>query len=56
MTEKIIKDKNLIKKIIGKDAATLTIEYDKKLKKAYYKTNTMTKKLPIHVSRVKDLY
>lgn len=56
MTEKIIKDKNLIKKIIGKDAATLTIEYDKKLKRAYYKTNTMTKKLPIHVSRVKDLY
>ena len=56
MTEKIIKDKNHIKKLVGKDASTLTIQYDKKGKKAYYQTNTMTKKLPIHVSRVKDLY
>ncbi|MBP3920526.1 MAG: hypothetical protein J6D28_03060 [Bacilli bacterium] len=55
MTEKIIHDKELIKKIVGKDANVLVIEYDKKSKKAYYKTNTMTSKKPIHFSRVKDL-
>lgn len=55
MTEKIITDKNLIKKLVGKDATTLIIQYDKKSKKAYYQTNTMPRKLPIHISRVKDL-
>ena len=29
--------------------------HDKKSKKAYYKTDTMPKKLPIDISRVKDL-
>ena len=58
MTERIICDKNLIKKIVGmlgRDAKTLVIQYDKKSKKAYYKTDKMSKKLPIDISRVKDL-
>lgn len=55
MKEKVIRDKELIKKIVGKDATELVIEFDKVSKKAYFKTNTMTKKLPIHISRVKDL-
>lgn len=56
MSEKVITDKILIKKLVGKDATQLTIQYDKKGKKAYYQTNTMPRKLPIHVSRIKDLY
>ena len=55
MTEKIICDKDLIKKIVGKDAKTLVIQYDKKTKRAFYKTDTMPRRLPIHISRVKDL-
>ena len=55
MTEKIICDKQLIKKIVGKDAKTLIIQYDKKTKRAFYKTETMPRRLPIHISRVKDL-
>jgi len=55
MTEKIICDKELIKKLVGKDAKTLVIQYDKKSKKAFYKTETMPRRLPIHISRVKDL-
>ena len=58
MTEKIIEDKDLIIKLVGnlgKDATSLTIQYDKKSKKAFFKTNTMSKRLPIHISRVKDL-
>lgn len=55
MTEKIISDKNLIKKIVGKDAKSLTIQYDKKTKRAFFKTDTMPRRLPIHFSRVKDL-
>ena len=55
MTEKIICDKELIKKLVGKDAKTLVIQYDKKSKKAFYKTETMPRRLPIHISRVKAL-
>ncbi len=55
MTEKIICDKELIKKLVGKDANKLIIQYDKKTKRAFYQTNTMPKRLPIHISRVKDL-
>ena len=58
MTERIICDKNLITKIVGmlgRDAKTLVIQYDKKSKKAYYKTDKMSKKKPIDISRVKDL-
>lgn len=55
MTEKIICDRKMIKKIVGKDAKTLVIEYDKQSKKAYFKTDTMPRKLPIDFSRVKDL-
>jgi hypothetical protein len=55
MTEKIITDKDLIKKLVGKDANQLVIQYDKKSKKAFFKTDLMTRRLPIHISRVKDL-
>jgi len=55
MTERIICDKELIRKLVRKDAKTLVIQYDKKSKKAYYKTETMPKRLPIDISRVKDL-
>ena len=41
--------------MLGRDAKTLVIQYDKKSKKAYYKTDKMSKKLPIDISRVKDL-
>ena len=55
MTERIICDKELIRKLVRKDAKTLVIQYDKKSKKAYYQTDTMPRKLPIDISRVKDL-
>ena len=58
MTERIICDKELIKRVIGilgNNAKTLTIQYDKRSRKAYYQTDTMPKKLPIDISRVKDL-
>lgn len=55
MTEKIITDRDLIKKIVGKDANQLVIQYDKKTKRAFFKTETMPRRLPIHISRVKDL-
>ena len=55
MTEKIICDKDLIRKIVRKDAKRLTIQYDKQSKKAYFQTDTMTKPKPIDISRVKDL-
>ena len=58
MKERIICDKKLIERIIGilgKNAKTLTIQFDKQSRKAYYKTDTMPKKLPIDFSRVKDL-
>jgi hypothetical protein len=55
MTEKIINDKDLIKKIVGKDAKTLVIQYDIKSRTAYFKTETMPKRLPIDISRVKNL-
>ena len=54
-TERIICDKELIRKLVRKDAKTLVIQYDKKSKKAYYKTETMPRRLPIDISRVKDL-
>ena len=55
MTERIICDKELIRKLVRKDAKSLVIQFDKKSRKAYYKTDTMPKKLPIDISRVKDL-
>ena len=55
MTEKIICDKQVIKKLVGKDAKKLVIQYDKQTKRAFYKTETMPRRLPIHISRVKDL-
>lgn len=58
MTEKIISDKNLITKIVGmlgRDAKTLLIQYDKKSRKAFFKTDTMIRRKPIDISRVKDL-
>lgn len=58
MTEKIISDKTLIKRVIGmlgNNAKTLVIQYDKKFKKAFYKTDKMTQRKPIDYSRVKDL-
>ena len=44
MTERVIFDKELIRKIVRKDAKTLTIQYDIKAKKAYFQTDTMSKK------------
>ena len=58
MKEKLISDKNLIAKVVGslgRGAKTLLIQYDKKSKKAFYKTDTMIHRKPIHISRVKDL-
>lgn len=58
MTEKLISDKDLITKLVGtlgRGAKTLLIQYDKKSKKAFYKTDTMIHRKPIHISRVKDL-
>ena len=55
MTEKIICDKEMIKKLVRKDAKRLVIQYDKRAKKAYYQTDTMPRKLQIDISRVKDL-
>ena len=58
MVEKIIEDKNEIMEIIGnigRGATQLIIQYEKKGKKAYFRTNTMSKMLPIDISRVRNL-
>ncbi len=55
MVEKIIKDKNIIKYISNRDDEYLILQYNVKSKRAWFKTNTMSKRKPILLSRVIDL-
>ena len=55
MVEKVIKDKNIIKYISNRDDEYLILQYNVKNKRAWFKTNTMSKRKPILLSRVIDL-
>lgn len=55
MVKKIIVDKKIIKDLINRNDKILVIEYNKKNKRAWFKTETMTKRKAIDLSRVINL-
>lgn len=55
MIEKIITDKNVIKSLINRETKYLIIQYNLKNKRAWFKTNSMSKRKPIALSRVESL-
>ena len=55
MVEKIIKDRKLIKYLTNRDDSYLTIQYNIRNKRAWFKTESMIKRKPICLSRVIDL-
>lgn len=55
MVEKIINDKNLIKKLTNREDNYLIVQYNIKNKRAWFKTETMEKRKPIELSRVIEL-
>lgn len=55
MVEKIINDKNLIKKLTNREDNYVIVQYNIKNKRAWFKTDTMPKRKPIELSRVVGL-
>ena len=55
MVEKIIKDRKLIKYLTNRNDSYLTIQYNIRNKRAWFKTESMIKRKPISLSRVIDL-
>ena len=55
MVEKIIKDIKLIKYLTNRNDSYLTIQYNIRNKRAWFKTESMIKRKPISLSRVIDL-
>lgn len=55
MIEKIITDKNVIKSLINRETKYLIIQYNLKNKRAFFKTDKMSKRKPIDLSRVIEL-
>lgn len=55
LVEKIILDRQLIYHITRRKDTVLIIQYNTRNKRAWYKTDTMTKRKPISLSRVVDL-
>jgi len=55
MVEKVIKNKDVIKKLVNKNDNTLLIQYNIKNKRAWFKTETMIKRKAIDLSRVINL-
>ncbi len=55
MVEKIVTDKRLIRGIINRDAKYLIIQYNTRNKRAWFRTDTMTQKKAISLSRVINL-
>ena len=55
MIEKIITDKSVIKSLINRETKYLIIQYNLKNKRAFFKTDKMSKRKPIDLSRVIEL-
>ncbi len=55
MVEKKIIDKNIIKSIIHKEAEYLIIQYNTRNRRAWFKTDAMSKRKAIDLSRVVNL-
>lgn len=55
MVKKIIIDKKIIKDLINRNDNILVIEYNQKNKRAWFKTETMSKRKTIDLSRVINL-
>lgn len=52
MVKKIITDKKLIKYLTNREDEYLVIEYNKKYKRAWFKTESMPKRKAIDINRV----
>ncbi len=55
MVEKKITDKNIIRNVINKEAEYLIIQYNEKNKRAWFRTNDMSKRKAIDLNRVVNL-
>lgn len=55
MVEKIIKNKDVIKKLVNRNDNTLLIQYNIRNKRAWFKTDSMIKRKAIDLSRVINL-
>ena len=55
MIEKVIFDKNIIYKLTKRTDNKLIIQYNLKNKRAFFKTDKMSKRKPIDLSRVIEL-
>jgi len=55
MVQKIIFNKKIIKDLTNRNDNILVIEYNQKNKRAWFKTETMSKRKAIDLSRVIDL-
>ena len=55
MIEKIITDKNVIKSLINREAKYLVIQYNLKNKRAWFQTDSMSKRKAIDINRVVNL-
>lgn len=52
MIEKVITDKNIIRKLVNRNDSSMLIQYNIKNKRAWFKTNSMIKRKTIDLSRV----
>lgn len=55
MVEKVIDNKDVIKKIVNRNDNTMLIQYNTKNKRAWFKTDSMIKRKAIDLSRVINL-
>lgn len=55
MVEKVITDKNIIRKLVNRNDSSMLIQYNINNKRAWFKTNSMTKRKAIDLSRVINL-
>ena len=55
MVEKVIFDKNIIYELTKRTDNKLIIQYNLKSKRAFFKTDKMSKRKPIDLSRVIEL-
>ena len=55
MVELVITNQQLIEQIINKNAYKLTIKYNIKNNRAFFKTNKMQKYKPISIERIENL-
>ena len=55
MVEKMITDRDIIKKLVNRNDIVMLIQYNTKNRRAWFKTNSMIKRKAIDLSRVINL-